>query len=68
MLSKAAIPIALGFLSRAACSISICLSTWDSDSGPSKVMVTLKSLAACSAPCLTACQNWCWNPFEISGM
>jgi len=26
------------------------------------------SLAACSAPALTACQNWCWKPFEMSGM
>ena len=42
-LSSAAKPIALGFLSSAACSISICLSTWDSVSGPSKVIFTPSS-------------------------
>src|SRR3954453_896677 len=25
-------------------------------------------LASCSAPCLTACQNWCWNPLETIAM
>ena len=41
LLSSAARPIALGCLSSAACSISICLSTIDSDSGPSNVTETL---------------------------
>src|SRR5258708_19719847 len=31
-------------------------------------MVTLYCAAAFSAPCRTACQNWCWKPFEIIGM
>src|SRR2546430_17390339 len=68
LLSSAAKQSALGFLLIAACSISICLSTCDSFSGPSNVMVTLYCAAAFSAPCRTACQNWCWNPFEIIGM
>jgi hypothetical protein len=25
-------------------------------------------VAAFSAPDLTACQNWCWKPFEMTGM
>src|SRR5439155_6387238 len=57
-----------GFLLIAACSISICLSTCDSFSGPSNLIVTLYCAAAFSAPCRTACQNWCWKPFEIIGM
>ena len=60
--------MASGFLSSAACSISICLSTWASVSGPSKVISTPSSLAAFSAPVLTACQNWCWNPLEMIGI
>ncbi len=68
LLSTAAKQIAAGFLSMAVCSISICLSTCASVSGPSKVMSTLKSVAAFSEPCRTACQNWCWKPFEITGM
>src|SRR5439155_14501388 len=59
---------ACGFLLFAACSISVGLSTWDSFSGPSNVMFTLYWTAAFSAPCFTACQNWCWKPFEIIGM
>src|SRR5207253_2292915 len=68
LLSSAAKQSAFGFLLIAACSISICLSTCDSFSGPSNVMVTLYCAAAFSAPCRTACQNWCWKPFEIIGM
>ena len=45
--------------------MSICLSTIASVSGPSKVILTLSALAACSAPSFTACQNWCWKPLEI---
>src|SRR5207247_707949 len=68
VVSSAAKQTAFGFLLIAACSISICLSTCDSFSGPSNVMVTLYCAAAFSAPCRTACQNWCWKPFEIIGM
>src|ERR671934_935091 len=65
LLSRAAKPSAEGFLLYAVCSISSCLSTCDSFSGPSNVIVTLYCAAAFSAPCFTACQNWCWKPFEI---
>src|SRR6266849_10003725 len=68
LLSSAAKQSACGFLLSAAWTISSCLSTCDSFSGPSKVMVTLNCVAAFSAPCFTACQNWCWKPFEIIGM
>ena len=68
LLSSAAKPIAAGFLASAAESMSICLSTMASVSGPSKVTLTFKSLPACSAPCFTACQNWCWKPLDTSGM
>jgi hypothetical protein len=67
-LSRAAKQSASGSLPSAACSISICLSTCDSLSGPSKVISTLSSAALASAPCLTACQNWCWKPLEMIGM
>ncbi|CKS82044.1 Uncharacterised protein [Mycobacterium tuberculosis] len=67
-LSSAAKPMACGFLASAAESMSICLSTMASVSGPSKVTLTLKSFAACSAPDFTACQNWCWKPLDTSGM
>ncbi len=66
--SSAAKQMAAGFLASAAWSISICLSTWDSFSGPSKVILTLYCLAAFSAPSFTACQNWCWKPLEMTGM
>ena len=66
--STAARQMAAGFLSSAVWNISTCLSTMASVSGPSNVMVTFRSVAACSAPFLTACQNWCWKPFEITGM
>ena len=39
--SSAAKQMAAGFLASSACSISICLSTWDSFSGPSKLILTL---------------------------
>ena len=26
------------------------------------------ALASSSAPCLTACQNWCWKPLETIAM
>ena len=58
-LSRAAKPIAFGFFASAAESMSICLSTIVSLSGPSKLMRTFRSFAACSAPVFTACQNWC---------
>ena len=67
-LSSAAKPMAAGFLASAAASMSICRSTCASVSGPSKVVVTPNSAAALSAPAFTACQNWCWKPFEMSGM
>src|SRR4029453_14783085 len=41
-------------------------STSPSGSGPSNVISTPYSSAACSAPAFTACQNWCWKPFETS--
>src|SRR5208337_241590 len=66
--SSAAKPIALGCLARSAESMSICLSTIASVSGPSKVILTLSALACSSAPCFTACQNWCWKPLETRGM
>ena len=66
--SSAAKPIACGCLASAADSMSICLSTIASVSGPSKVILTLSFFAACSAPSFTACQNWCWKPLEMSGM
>ena len=31
-------------------------------------MSTLNSLAAFSEPTFTACQNWCWKPFEMTGI
>jgi hypothetical protein len=31
-------------------------------------MVAPRSAAALSEPNLTACQNWCWKPFEITGI
>src|ERR1700730_14627167 len=68
LLSSAAKAMALGFLPSAVVSISICLSTIDSLSGPSNVMRTLKSVAALSEPALTACQNWCWKPLEMIAM
>ena len=66
--SSAAKQIAAGFLSSAVWSISICLSTSASLPGPSNVMSTFRSLAAFSEPSFTACQNWCWKPFEMTGM
>src|SRR5207247_1672458 len=68
LLSRAAKQSALGFWLSTVCSISSCLSTCDSFSGPWKLIVTLNCVAAFSAPCFTACQNWCWKPFEIIGM
>ncbi|MCW2636758.1 MAG: hypothetical protein JWQ99_3125 [Blastococcus sp.] len=66
--SSAAYPMASGPRSIAAWSICSCASTSVSDAGPSKVIVTPSSLAFSSAPCLTACQNWCWNPFDTRAM
>src|SRR5512136_379073 len=66
--STAARQIAAGCLSRAVWNISTCLSTIASVSGPSNVMSTFRSLAAFCAPNFTACQNWCWNPLEMTGM
>ena len=66
--STAARQMAAGFLSSAVWNISTCLSTIASVSGPSKVMSTLNSFAAFSEPAFTACQNWCWNPLEMTGM
>src|SRR6476646_2391614 len=68
LLSSAAKQTAAGCLSSSACSISICLSTWASVSGPSKLTVTPSSAAFPSAPFLTACQNWCWKPLDTIGM
>jgi len=68
LLSSAAKQTAAGFLSSSAWSISSCLSTCDSFSGPSKLTFTPSSVALPSAPFLTACQNWCWKPFETIGM
>src|SRR2546423_4689848 len=68
LLSSAAKQSADGFWLSTVCSISSCLSTCDSFSGPWKLMVTLNCSAALSAPCFTACQNWCWKPFEIIGI
>ena len=68
LLSSAAKPIACGFFARSAESMSICLSTIASVSGPSKVILTLSALACSSAPAFTACQNWCWKPLEMSGI
>ena len=62
--SRAAKPSASGFLSSAVCSMVSCFSTSVSVSGPSNVTSTSSSAAASSAPCLTACQNWCWKPLE----
>ena len=56
-LSSAAKHTACGCLSSAAWSISICLSTCDSFSGPSNEIVTPCLVASSSAPCFTACQN-----------
>src|SRR5690606_15041319 len=64
--SSAAKPMASGFLSSAVCSMESCLSTSVSVSGPSNVTSTPSSSAASSAPCFTACQNWCWKPLETS--
>ena len=63
-LSRAAKPMASGFLASTLVSMVICSSTSVSAAGPSKVMRTSCRAASSSAPCLTACQNWCWKPFE----
>src|SRR3954471_5647400 len=49
-------------------SIVTCCSMSCSVGGPSNVMRAPLALASCSAPCLTACQNWCWNPLETIAM
>ena len=66
--SSAARQMADGFFAIAF--TSICTWGWISASvgGPSNVMSTLYFAAASSAPFLTVCQNWCWKPFEITGM
>ena len=60
--------MASGWRSMAACSICSCESTSVSEAGPSNVMVTPSSFAFSSAPDLTACQNWCWKPFDTRAM
>src|SRR5690606_34777497 len=66
--SRAAYAMASGFLSIAAVSISSCWAISVSAAGPSKVILMPSSSAFSSAPCLTACQNWCWKPFETRAM
>src|SRR5207247_10854517 len=60
LLSSAAKQRACGFLLIAACSISICLSTWDSFSGPSNVMFTLYWTAAFLLSLFTDERNCTW--------
>ncbi len=66
--SSAAKPMASGFLVSALVSIVICASMSCSVAGPSKVMRAPCFFASSSAPCLTACQNWCWKPLEMMAM
>ena len=66
--SSAAKPIAAGFFWIALVSIVTCCSMSCSVGGPSKVMRAPSALASSSAPCLTACQNWCWKPLETIAM
>ena len=64
LLSRAAKQIAAGFLSSAVCSMVSCLSTSDSDAGPSYVIVAPSFAASSVAPFWTACQNWCCEPLD----
>ena len=66
--SSAASAMAAGFFAMAL--TSICTWGWmsASEGGPSKVISTPYFFAAASAPLLTVCQNWCWNPLEMTGM
>jgi len=66
--SSAARPIALGFLASAADSMSICLSTCCSGLGAFERHFDLVVFGRLVGAFFTACQNWCWKPFEISGM
>ena len=66
--SSAANPIAAGFFWIALVSIVTCCSMSCSVGGPSKVMRAPSAFASSSAPCLTACQNWCWKPLETIAM
>src|SRR5690606_15599646 len=49
-------------------SMSSCWAISVSAAGPSKVTRTPSSFAFSSAPVFTACQNWCWKPFETRAM
>src|SRR5690606_27446588 len=62
--SSAAKPRTSGWRPSAFCSMVTWASTSDSLAGPSKLIRMPCSAASCSAPCLTACQNWCWKPLE----
>src|SRR3954453_11074665 len=66
--SSAAKPIAAGFFWIALVSIVTCCSMSCSVGGPSHVIFAPWALASSSAPCLPACQNWCWNPLETIAM
>ena len=55
--SRAAKQSAAGFLASSCWSREICTSTWDSLSGPMKLIVTPSLVASSWAPCLTATQN-----------
>ena len=67
-MSSAASAMADGFFARAFTSICTCGWMSASEGGPSKVISTPYFCAAASAPALTVCQNWCWNPLDMTGM
>ncbi len=66
--SSAAMPRASGWRPSAFCSMVTWASTSASVAGPSKLIRTPCLAASCSAPCFTACQNWCWKPLETMAM
>ena len=67
-LSSAAKPMASGLLGERggqhvdlAVDLALAVRTFEGDAR------RRDSAAAFSAPAFTACQNWCWKPFEMSG-
>ena len=68
LLSSAAKPRACGDLAMSLVSMLICSSTSASVGGPTNVTRAPCFWASSSAPCFTACQNWCWKPLETMAM
>ena len=64
--SKAAKAMALGFLLMALFNCSNCSAIAVSFCGPTKLILAPNSLAAFSAPLLTAFQKSCWKPLAIT--